>query len=443
MPILDNFESQYISIVSEDEPGLMSSFDKLKLDGLLLDDINYINNKLQDIKEYQEPQFIYGIKIDPNNPDPDKCVTYTDDAIGFIPLKVNLKDGLCDYGSWKDIIDNVFGIRPVLMRSDGQVVSQLDPNNYSKTTNGNSVDISSGNMGQVMIRFKHLFYKFLVEEGKIWFRVSNKQIDHTWIDTAFTSEDGIGTSKDEMFISAYESVQKNYILQSVSGSYPTVNLEFELVQKYSSFGVFHMMNIVRKQFITFLGYLVTKSIDLKTNIGKGNTGGSVLKTGSMNTKGLFYGKDNSREGVKMFGIENLWGNSLKYMNGIIQRYTPVFNKETNEQEIEQHLYIKEFYPYDKIYNFTDIGKIDEDIAGYIASIRFVSDSIYLPDKLDGASNIYFKSYFQNGKSKNPNNKLYGIYGGDSSYGSNKVGPEFLLLADPDPASCRVTTHIIY
>lgn len=437
MPILDNFGSQFINIVSENEHGLMSSYDKTKLDSILLNDIEYINDGLQEIHDFMEPQFIYGIKIDQNG-----NVTYTDDSTTFIPLKVDQSTGVCNYGSWKDIINNVLGVQPCLVKNNGDVIFKLNPDDYSKTIDDNSIDIESGEFGQVMIRFNHIYYKFSVESNYIKFQISNKQIDHTWIDTAFAAEDGIGTIKEYMYISAYECAQKNNILQSVSNILPSFKLKYEDIERLTEFGVFHMMNITRKQFIIFLGYLVTKSIDLQGNIGTGNTTGEVIKTGSMNDKGLFYGKNNNTEGVKLFGIENLWGNQLKYMHGIVQKLVYVFNEETISQDPEQHLYIKEFFPYDKIEDFDDCGKIEENMYGYISSIKFLSESIYMPDKLQGSSATYYKSYFQNGESNDVSHKLYGIYGGSNKYG-DKAGSEFLLLGYINPEENYATTHLIY
>lgn len=441
MPIMDNFGSQFIDEATQSEHGLMSANDKVKLDNIKLDDIKYIQNGLNEINEYIVPQVIYGIKIDPTNPDPNTSVTYTDNATGFIPLKVNQTTGECDYGSWKDIIDNILGIKPCLVKSDGTVVTYLDPNDYNKTINGNTTDIT-GTLGQVMIRFKHIYYKFSIDGDKIWFQISNKQTDSTWVDTAFATEDGIGTIRDEMFISAYESVQKNNILQSVSNDIPLFKLSYEEIEELSKFGVFNMMNITKKQFIIFLGYLVTKSIDLEGNIGKGNIDSvNLLETGTMNTKGLFYGKSTTDEGVKLFGIENLWGNQLKYMHGIAQKLVYVL-QEDGLSIPEQHIYIKEFYPYNNIEDFDDVGKISPNISGYISSIKFISDSIYLPDTMIGSTSTYFKSYFQNGESLNANHKLYGLYGGSNVYG-DKAGSEFLLLAYLDEQYVQATTHIVY
>lgn len=437
MPILDNFDSQFMPIVTDTNNGLMSSYDKIKLDSILLDNIKYINNGLDEINNFMESQFIYGIKIDKSG-----NVTYTDDATTFIPLKVDTATGICNYGSWKSIIDNILGIQPCLVKNNGEVIFKLNPNDYAKTIDGNSIDIESGEFGQVMIRFNHIYYKFSTNDENIKFQISNKKIDTTWIDTAFASENGIGTIKDYMYISAYEAVQKNNILQSVSNALPSFKLSYDKINELTQFGVFHMMNIIKKQFITFLGYLVTKSIDLKGTIGTGNIAGNIIKTGSMNTKGLFYGKNTNNEGVKLFGIENLWGNQLKYMNGIIQKIKYTLNKDTNLQEPEQHLYIKESFPYDNIDDFINAGKIEPNRYGYISSLKFLSRSIYIPDKLNGSSISYYKSYFQNGESLDFENILYGIYGGSNKY-NDKAGPEFLLLAHINPEENEVTSHLIY
>jgi hypothetical protein len=46
-----------------------------------------------------------------------------------------------------------------------------------------------------------------------------------------------------------------------------------------------------------------------------NTG--IVTTGSMNTKGLFWGENQGAAGVKVFGIENFWGNLWKQRAGWI------------------------------------------------------------------------------------------------------------------------------
>lgn len=442
MPILDNFGSQFINDASALENGLMSSHDKMKLDSILLSDIDYISEGLEKIEDYMTPQVIYGIKIDTSSYNPDDYVTYTDDAVTFTPLKVDTSTGVCDYGSWKEIINTLIGAKPCLVNNSGTVLFYLNPDNYNQLETGETIDIESGEFGQVMIRFNHLYYKFSMEGTAIKFQISNKKVDETWIDTAFASEDGIGQSKDYMFISAYETCLKNNKLQSLSNQSIKVNIPYSDMERLSEFGVFHMMNIVKKQFVIFLGYLVTKSIDLSGNIGPGYTYDSIddLKSGSMNDKGLFYGSENNN-GVKLFGIENLWGHRLKYMHGIIQRLTYVINTETGMMEPEQHLFVKEFYPYDNINDYTDCGKIEPNKYGYIKSLKFVTNSIYFPDSLEGSSASYYKSYFQNGESTEERRELYGIYGSNDN--DIDLGQEFMLLGYINSDNDYASTHLIY
>ena len=66
--------------------------------------------------------------------------------------------------------------------------------------------------------------------------------------------------------------------------------------------------------------LIGKSTDSQTTFGNGHyTGGSnashLLSTGTMNTKGLFWGTNGTWNGVKVFGIENFYGNQWHRVAG--------------------------------------------------------------------------------------------------------------------------------
>ena len=66
MPILDNFDSQYINDASETTNGLMSLYDKTKLDNIKLSDVNYIKNGLNEIKEYMQTEMVDFVWQDEN-----------------------------------------------------------------------------------------------------------------------------------------------------------------------------------------------------------------------------------------------------------------------------------------------------------------------------------------------------------------------------------------
>ena len=43
----------------------------------------------------------------------------------------------------------------------------------------------------------------------------------------------------------------------------------------------------------------------------------LLQTGTMNTKGLFWGENTGKFGVKVFGMENFWGNQWRRTAGLM------------------------------------------------------------------------------------------------------------------------------
>ena len=56
--------------------------------------------------------------------------------------------------------------------------------------------------------------------------------------------------------------------------------------------------------------MMGKSTECQTVFGSGiSNASSAAKTGTMDTKGMFWGSNNAvNEGVKVFGMEHLWGN---------------------------------------------------------------------------------------------------------------------------------------
>ena len=85
---------------------------------------------------------IYGFCVDMNEADPSSAVTYTDEAIGFTPVTVEEKQH-CSYGSWKEFIANFIGCRPCALYEDGTVYRYLDPEDYTKDINGNTIGITA------------------------------------------------------------------------------------------------------------------------------------------------------------------------------------------------------------------------------------------------------------------------------------------------------------
>ena len=61
---------------------------------------------------------ILGIRIDQDVADSSASVEYIDDAIGLTPISINKNNGVCNYGDWGEIITEVFGARPCIIKNN-------------------------------------------------------------------------------------------------------------------------------------------------------------------------------------------------------------------------------------------------------------------------------------------------------------------------------------
>lgn len=263
--------------------------------------------------------YTFGINIDTSASDPNGAVTYTDDAVGFTPLSVNLSSGVCNYGSWKDHIVNVFGCKPCLYKS-GSRVGYLKETNYAQFENGSTADITSGNAGDVMVEFKKTWYRYRKNGATLSFQVSDyDRSSEGWVSTAFTSENN-GAAVNYMYYSAYEGYNLSNKIRSLSGKTPTGFISYTNTRTYCKANgtMYGMENWCKRYYILGLLMLVCKGRGIQSNVGWGCVSGSaMLSTGTMNSAGLFYGKSDGTSGVKCFGIENMWGSAWNWCDGII------------------------------------------------------------------------------------------------------------------------------
>lgn len=242
----------------------------------------------------------YGIKIDLDNSEPDSAVTYTNDAIGLEPLYIDKNTGFCNYGGWKNIINNL--CTPCLVK-DGELNGYLKLEDYGKYIDETDADITSGNSGDVMIEFPKFLYKYYKEDNYLYFKITNdeEKINDGYISTAFKNE--LGEDSYAFYYGAYHGCLLDGKIRSLTNKFPTEE-SFASYRKYckANSELCDMESFAKRQYILGLLMLVTKSRDLKNSIGICNE--EVNTTGLMDSVGLFYAKDGM---IKCFGIENLWG----------------------------------------------------------------------------------------------------------------------------------------
>jgi hypothetical protein len=289
---------------------------------------------------------IYAYQIDENDSNPATCVTAYESAWGcenlnFTPTHMDFANDTFVMGSWTG--NEFFFPKPCMLKYDGTVDYYLDPTDYTKKADGTASDVDNfAYNGNVMVEFPTVYFNRWQSGTKTYVVISNKQITSDF--HAYAHHDKNGNVLPYIYLAAYDGSYDGTRLRSISGK--ACHNKNALTSGYI------MSNATRQQEINFAlannngiadgheGYYTTHKadgdlvIDLLTLIGYStnsqatfgrgrdtgyvsatNTG--IVTTGSMNTKGLFWGENQGAAGVKVFGIENFWGNLWKQRAGWI------------------------------------------------------------------------------------------------------------------------------
>lgn len=104
--------------------------------GIKPDDlITTIQKRLQEDRRHEiispDQKKIYGVDINLNESDPTLSARYVQDATGYKNFYIDQTTGEIDYGSWKDLLTDFFGIEPVLMEN-GKEVLKINPEDYDR-----------------------------------------------------------------------------------------------------------------------------------------------------------------------------------------------------------------------------------------------------------------------------------------------------------------------
>lgn len=255
------------------------------------------------LKQANEPVKIMTVAIDLTDSNPDTCCTYEDDAVGMSAKSAD----------W----DTFFGHYPVLMKNGSEVV-KINPNNYAQDINGNTIDITSGDAGDVMVAFPRRGLKISTAGDVLRISFTNATDDANYDYYAHTHNGDL----DKFYTGAYNGwVDGNGKLRSLSGKTPSADMtigEFRVAAQangshYEQFA-FYQMTYLQAMYI-----MKYKSLNGQTALGWGNVNSSsAITTGTMNDKGLDWGDTtNKNVGMKFAGIENFWGNIWQWIDGIV------------------------------------------------------------------------------------------------------------------------------
>lgn len=349
---------------------------------------------------------LYGFHIDSNESDPSEAVTYLADAVGMKPAHMNYSTGKFNYGSWEKAF---FMPRPCMLKYDGTVDYYLDPNDYSKKEDGTASDVSDfAYEGNAMMEWgkdgKKIWYKIVPDEddntsASIYF--SEYKLDegfHAW---SFINNQG--ELVDHFYTPIYNgTLDTNGKLRSISGKTyedlcqsKTAQQEIDAAELNNPGDdkLWYTETYADITLINLLLVLVGKSLNTQAVFGNGamNTNfsaSSMIGTGTMDDKGLFFGSNNAITGVKVFGIENYWANQHRRFAGLMYVEATIKYKLSYGTEDGSSA---------ESYNTTAEGYLDGktfagNMGGYISKHLFTEDGGMFFSELNGSNATYYSDY---------------------------------------------------
>lgn len=333
------------------------------------------------LPETEEPEHpIYGVKLDTTNPNPSESLSYTDDAIGLNIAYMDFYKNEFNYGSW----ENRFPfnqIKPCLLKN-GVVVNYINPNDYTKTINGETITETDGD---IMIEFPKVYWNFETVGTELFIRYSNHKVNENFVCYAHETEE---TSLDKIYISAYEGYTDELGLHSINQKELTTNLKFPYFRSMASLkgAGYECTTFYEYTMLQILYIVMFKNLNSQKALGGGHLKGQGFGedyhlSGQMNNKGLFYGSMHTTEGMKFCGIENWYGNTATYLEGaLIDGNSLICTAKSNFNDAHE--------------NYTVHPAVFLDDAsrknGYISSVLGTNEfGFMMKENNFGTSNIYF------------------------------------------------------
>lgn len=345
---------------------------------------------------------IYSFHVDNSESDYNAAVTYHDDAVNMSPAYMDMSAGVFYYGSWADAF---FMPRPCMLKYDGTVDYYLNPNDYELKEDGTASDVANIDYGgNAMMEWgrdgQQIWQKIVPDAGNptsYTVYISNMQVDDSYHAWSFVDKNN--QLKKHFYTPIYQgSLDSAGRLRSISGQ---VHIKSKTASQEMAAAALNGDGYTIETFqdrglINSLLSLIGKTIASQEAFGLGHTTDSwteanMLVSGTMNKKGLFYGSTNSGaggEGVKVFGMENWWGDQWRRTCGLIQSGGKLLYKLTQGTADGSSA---------TDYNTDGTGYLDSGInlsgdGGYQSKNTALKTGAILPSELSGSESTYYTDY---------------------------------------------------
>ena len=322
---------------------------------------------------------VYGFRKSKSNLAPDTRIEYTEDAQGLAPAYMDFATDSFNYGGWGDTFI-MESFTPVMLYSDGTEAYELNKNDYTKKADGSSSDVANTSFdGNAMMRVEKMYTSFSEDASYYYFKVSNGKADDSFRPLGFL--DANGNETDRAYLRIYEGSLISSKIRSLSGqtlmSAQTSPNERTYAQNNGA--NWNKGTWAHRALINALLQLISCSSDSQTTFGRGHVDAtnassvsSCIKTGTMNNKGMFWGSSASGNGVKVFGLENWWGNQWERIEGCIN--------------VSGNMYLKDRAPYnDTGSGYTATGIVPAGTSGGYISTETATQFGLVPTNASGSA----------------------------------------------------------
>lgn len=266
--------------------------------------------------------YLFGYDLDLGCEDAtDINVSYPSDVdnADFSPAFMDFDADTFNYGGWPS--EGMFMPRPCMIKYDGTVAEYLDPNDYTKTTDNTESQVANPDFeGNAMMEWPKIYTKRWVENGIYHFRCSNIPVDDGY--DCWSNYDKNDNQIEHFYTPIYFGSLISEKLRSISGQQNCIGniVQTEINLAAANGEGWYTEFVADRLLIQDLLVMMAKNMNTQEKYGTGRCGSkitSAIGQGTMNNKGLFWGSTDQTSGIKIFGMENWWGNLWRRIAGWI------------------------------------------------------------------------------------------------------------------------------
>ena len=286
---------------------------------------------------------IYEFVYDPANSNPSSCITYPAGSVNanFQSAAMNYSSGVFNYGDWKHTwIMNKFTPCMVFNTNEsgrnGEIMEFLDPDDYTKQIDGTPSHVADTTCNaNAMMRIGQIWIKCVTEDSKYHFYIANNKVNDDY--KCWTHYNASNQLDEYYYRALYDAGVVDGTVRSLSGIMPYASVAggTQITNAKANGTGWDVDEVSFRGLMQILLMLIGKSTDTQTVFGKGNmqsyvsdSNTGVLQAGTLNAAGMFFGYNTDKSAVKVFGMENLWGNVWKLTEGLIAKSGKIYIKLT-------------------------------------------------------------------------------------------------------------------